>query len=75
MAGGIINEADLKYALNNEIIAGAAIDAYVEEPPIDQEFLKIPNLICTPHIGGNSKEAVEAMGISAINHLKEFYNL
>ena len=73
--GGIINETDLKYALKNKIIAGAAIDAYVEEPPTDYEFLKLPNLICTPHIGGNSKEAVEAMGISAINHLKDFYNL
>lgn len=73
--GGIINEEDLKYALKNNIIAGAAIDAYVEEPPKDQEFLKLPNLICTPHIGGNAKEAVEAMGMSAINHLKEFFKL
>ena len=73
--GGIINEEDLKYALKNNIIAGAAIDAYVEEPPTDQEFLRLPNLICTPHIGGNAKEAVEAMGMSAINHLKEFFKL
>lgn len=73
--GGIINEQDLKYALQNDIIAGAGIDAYVEEPPTDKEFLKLPNLICTPHIGGNSKEAVEAMGRSAINHLKEYYKL
>ncbi len=73
--GGIINEDDLKYALLNNIIAGAAVDAYVEEPPTDKELLSLPNLICTPHIGGNSKEAVEAMGLSAINHLKEFYNL
>ena len=73
--GGIINETDLKYALKNNIIAGAALDAYIEEPPTDQEFLNLPNLICTPHIGGNAKEAVEAMGMSAINHLKEFYKL
>ena len=73
--GGIINEKDLKYALQNNIIAGAAIDAYAEEPPIDKEFLSLPNLICTPHIGGNAKEAVEAMGKSAINHLKKFYKL
>ncbi|MCT7511869.1 phosphoglycerate dehydrogenase [Aliarcobacter cryaerophilus] len=73
--GGIINEDDLKYALLNNLIAGAAVDAYVEEPPTDKELLSLPNLICTPHIGGNSKEAVEAMGLSAINHLKEFYNL
>ena len=73
--GGIINEADLKIALTDGLIAGAAIDAYMEEPPIDKELLSLPNLICTPHIGGNSKEAVEAMGMSAISHLKEFYNL
>ena len=73
--GGIINEGDLKYALKNNIIAGAAIDAYSEEPPSDKEFLELPNLICTPHIGGNAKEAVEAMGMSAIKHLREFYKL
>ena len=72
--GGIIDEQDLKYALQNSIIAGAAIDAYVEEPPTDKEFMELPNLICTPHIGGNSKEAIEAMGMSAIHHLKEFFH-
>ena len=71
--GGIINEQDLKYALQNGIIAGAGIDAYIEEPPTDREFIALPNLICTPHIGGNAKEAVEAMGMSAIKHLVEFY--
>lgn len=73
--GGIINEHDLKYALENKIIAGAALDAYLDEPPTNQEFLRLPNLICTPHIGGNAKEAIEQMGMSAINHLKEFYKL
>jgi len=66
------HEDDLKYALQNNIIAGAAIDAYIEEPPKDIELVRLPNLICTPHIGGNAKEAVEAMGVSAISHLKEF---
>ncbi|MDQ1327739.1 MAG: hypothetical protein QG641_1022 [Candidatus Poribacteria bacterium] len=73
--GGLINENDLKKALQNGIIAGAAIDAYTQEPPTDIELLSLPNLICTPHIGGNAKEAVEAMGMSAIVHLKEFYDL
>lgn len=73
--GGIIDENALKYALKNKIIAGAAIDVYLQEPPVDQELLELPNLICTPHIGGNSKEAVEAMGVSAINHLKRFFQI
>jgi phosphoglycerate dehydrogenase-like enzyme len=29
----------------------------------------------TPHIGGNAKEAVEAMGMAAIQNLVEYYNL
>lgn len=73
--GGLINEKDLKTALKEGIIAGAAIDAYVEEPPTDKEFLELPNLICTPHIGGNAKEAVEAMGMSAIKHLREYFQV
>lgn len=73
--GGIINENDLKYALQNNLISGAAIDAYMEEPPTDKELLTLENLICTPHIGGNSKEAVEAMGMSAIKHLVEYFKV
>jgi phosphoglycerate dehydrogenase-like enzyme len=70
--GGIINEIDLKIALKEKIIAGAALDVYETEPPIDKELLQLPNLICTPHTGGNAAEAVFAMGESAINHLLKF---
>jgi D-3-phosphoglycerate dehydrogenase len=73
--GGIINENDLKEVLIQNRIAGAAIDAYVVEPPTDQTLLKCENLICTPHIGGNAEEAVEEMGLSAINHIREFYKV
>lgn len=71
--GGIVNEEDLKYALKNRIIAGAGVDAYKQEPPTDDEFIKLPNLVATPHIGGNAKEAVEAMGFSAIEHLQKYF--
>ena len=70
--GGIINELDLKIALKEKIIAGAALDVYETEPPIDKELLELPNIICTPHTGGNAAEAVYAMGESAINHLLKF---
>ena len=71
--GGIVNEQDLKFALSNGIIAGAALDVYKIEPPIDMELLKLPNLICTPHTGGNANEAIIAMGMSAIEHLIQFF--
>lgn len=71
--GGLVVQDDLKWALKNKIIAGAAIDAYEVEPPTDQEFIEIPNLIATPHIGGNAKEAVKAMGITAIENLVNYF--
>ena len=71
--GGLVNQDDLKEALLSGTIAGAAIDAYEIEPPTDQEFVNIPNLIATPHIGGNAKEAVHAMGIAAIENLVEYF--
>lgn len=72
--GEIVNLKDLKHALQNRIISGAAIDVYDKEPPTDLELLQLPNLVCTPHIGGNSKEAVLAMGRSAIQQLKDLLN-
>ena len=70
--GGIINEIDLKEALEKGLISGAALDVYNEEPPSDLNLLKQNNFICTPHIGGNSYEAVVAMGMSALDHLLNF---
>jgi len=72
--GGIINEKDLKVALETKQISGAAMDVYEIEPCKDQNLLKFPNLVNTPHIGGNSKEAVLAMGRSAVKHLNNFFN-
>ena len=67
--GGIVDEEALKQALLNKKIAGAALDVYEVEPAQDHELLNIPNLMCMPHIGGNAKEAVTAMGIAAIENL------
>jgi phosphoglycerate dehydrogenase-like enzyme len=72
--GGIVNQNDLKQALQKGIISGAAIDVYEEEPITDMEVLSIPTLINTPHIGGNTEEAVIAMGMSAIKHLRAYFN-
>lgn len=69
--GDIVNLNDLKLALKEKRISGAAIDVYDIEPPKDKELLSLENIICTPHIGGNSHEAVLAMGRSAIKFLKE----
>jgi len=73
--GPVVSQKALKSALQNQVIAGAALDVFETEPPDDIEFLSLPNLMVTPHIGGSANEAILAMGRSAIRHLTDyFYN-
>jgi D-3-phosphoglycerate dehydrogenase len=72
--GGIINQDDLKWAFANDKIGGAALDVFTVEPPEDVDLMSFPNLIATPHIAGNSYEAVISMGMAAINHIISYKN-
>ncbi|WP_263833496.1 phosphoglycerate dehydrogenase [Sulfurospirillum oryzae] len=72
--GGIIDEEALKIALKTGEIAGAGLEAFLVEPTQDWELIDLPNLICTPHLGGNSKESILAMGYACIEHLKTFFS-
>jgi D-3-phosphoglycerate dehydrogenase len=71
--GPVVNPSALHESLVSGGISGAALDVFCSEPPDDMEFLQLPNLMVTPHIGGNSVEAVEAMGQAAIDNLVEFF--
>ena len=71
--GKIVRQKDLHAALKKEIISGAALDVFELEPPVDKDFLALPNLITTPHIGGNSFESVLSMGRTAIKHLEDSF--
>ncbi len=64
--GGIVDELKLKEMLMDGRLGGAAFDVFAQEPPQDFEFLNLPNIIATPHIGGSSEEAILAMGRAAI---------
>ena len=56
--GGIINENDLVTALNDKIIAGAAIDVFENEPLDENSPLRtLKNIILTPHLGASTVEA------------------
>ena len=64
--GGLINEIALMKLLGNNKIAGVALDVFEVEPPIDQNFANMDNVLITPHIGGSTEEAILAMGMAAI---------
>ena len=70
--GGLINEADLKDALNNEVIAGAAIDVYENDPATDNVMFGAKNLLLTPHLGASSKEAQSNVAIDVANQVADF---
>ena len=70
--GGLINESDLKDALNNDLIAGAAIDVYETEPATENVMFGAKNLLLTPHLGASSKEAQSNVAIDVANQVADF---
>ena len=70
--GGLINESDLKDALNNDVIAGAAIDVYETEPATENVMFGAKNLLLTPHLGASSKEAQSNVAIDVANQVANF---
>ena len=55
--GEIIDEEALYAALNDGKIAGAALDVFEKEPATGNKLATLPNVICTPHMGAQTKEA------------------
>lgn len=67
--GEIINEKDLFDSLQSKNIKGAVLDVFKKEPFLNKKIFNLDNLICFPHIGGSSKEAIQKMGEAAIKNL------
>lgn len=74
--GPIINSQDLATALKDGKIAGAALDVYDNEPPLDKNnpLLSAPNTMLLPHIGFATKEAFELRLGIVVRNVENFCN-
>lgn len=61
--GGIIEEKALLEAIQSGKVAGAALDVYEIEPPVDNPLVKLPQVIVTPHLGASTIEAQENVAL------------
>ena len=70
--GGLIDEKDLVEMLKSGHVAGAALDVFEQEPPSpDNELLKLPNVVLTPHLGASTAEAQESVGIEVAELIRD----
>lgn len=68
--GEIVHTGDLVEALKSGAVGGYGTDVLDQEPPqADHPLLKLPNVICTPHIGSRTYESVVRQATCAVKNL------
>ena len=72
--GPIVDEGALADALISNVIAGAALDVYEEEPKVNEKLMDLDNVILAPHLGNATFEARLEMGENAKDNLIDFKN-
>ena len=71
--GGIIDEDALILSINNNHVAGAALDVFEQEPlPQDSHLFNTKNLILTPHLGGSTIEAQEKVVEEIAKQMRDY---
>ena len=66
--GGVIDEDDLYNALVSGKLKAAACDTFVNEPPTaDNRLLSLDNFSATPHLGGNTIDALRKTGTEVVD--------
>ncbi|HEY1787292.1 MAG TPA: NAD(P)-dependent oxidoreductase, partial [Verrucomicrobiae bacterium] len=68
--GEIVNTADMVAALNSGQVGGYGTDVLDHEPPpADHPLLKLPNVVCTPHVASRTFESVVRQATTSVKNL------
>jgi glyoxylate reductase len=67
--GPVIDEEALAWALEQRLIAGAALDVYEREPEIHPDLFKFENVLLVPHLGSGTVDTRTAMADLAVENV------
>ena len=67
--GPVVDEAALAWALQQNLLAGAALDVYENEPAVDPDLLRLENVLLVPHMASGTTETRTAMADLAANNV------
>ncbi|HXE08257.1 MAG TPA: phosphoglycerate dehydrogenase [Acidobacteriaceae bacterium] len=73
--GELIVDEALAEALKSGHVGGAALDVFTKEPLKDSAYFGLDNVLLSPHIGGSTDEAQEAIGIQLAQQVRDYLKL
>ena len=69
--GPVVDEEALAWALQQHLLAGAALDVYENEPAVHPDLLRLENVLLVPHLGSGTTETRLAMASLAVDNVVE----
>lgn len=70
--GGLVVEADLKAAIEQGHVAGAALDVFPKEPATESVLFGLPQVVATPHLGASTTEAQEKVALQVAEQMADY---
>ena len=72
--GSTVDDEALIKALQNNKIYAAGLDVFINEPNVDERYLKLDNCFLLPHIGSSNYETRDAMSMMAVDNICAYFN-
>jgi hydroxypyruvate reductase len=71
--GSVVDELAMISLLKNGMLAGAGLDVFNNEPEIDEQLLRLQNVVLVPHLGSATSEARHAMASIVVNSVAKYF--